>query len=338
MGVVTNIPGRVLQALAELYRRHGAHLVVLLALGGSVLAVVAGAVSMLFLARYIGLSSAQALTGFAIWMPIVLAAALLGLRFSPGQLRTIQAWASGQRTAEAAPDTWYAVIRLRRVVTRCLATGVLTLPGLGAYIVLEFHKPWYGVVAFTGGAAVGAMSLVILVVFSVELVTRPMLADVAMQLPPDFEPRADGVGLKVRTVAPLPVVALFAAVLVGAYGNASTNGTDRLALALGVALVSAIVATAIFVIINRSALAPIDDLIAATRRVRAGDIATPVPLISAGRARRARVQLQPDARRAPAAHRGARVLAGADCRRRGRRAPPRRARSAPGRRAAPGFA
>ena len=273
--------GRVERVLARLYHRLGSRLVPAYIVAGSLLGVLAGAISMDFLARYIGLSVGEALVGFGIWMPITLGCALLGVRRHRGQLSTLRVWAEGRRTMEAAPDTWYAVIRLRRAVFSALAAGLVALPGMALYIVLEFHKPWYGVLGFSFGAAVGAVSVAILIAFSVELAVRPMLAEVAAYLPGGFEPGLDGLGLRARTVAAFPAVTLFAAVLVGAYSNESKDGTDRLTFALAASLVSVAVAAVIFLIINRAALAPIGDLIAATRRVRGGDITTPVPLVSA---------------------------------------------------------
>jgi len=67
----------------------------------------------------------------------------------------------------------------------------------------------------------------------------------------------------------------------GAFVDAAPPGGLRLTIALGIALATVIVAGVIFVIVTRSTLDPIDDLLAATRRVRAGDISTPVPILTA---------------------------------------------------------
>jgi signal transduction histidine kinase len=117
-------------------------------------------------------------------------------------------------------------------------------------------------------------------VFTIELVLRPMLEGVASRLPASFAPPRNGMSLRTRALLPLPVVTLFAALLVGAYANLSTNGTVRLSIAVGLALVTIAIATVIFVIVNRSVLSPIDDLLAATDRVRGGDLATRVPLVT----------------------------------------------------------
>jgi signal transduction histidine kinase len=68
---------------------------------------------------------------------------------------------------------------------------------------------------------------------------------------------------------------------VGAYAGVVADRNLRLLFAVGVCFATVAVATVIFAIVNRSVLAPIDELIAATERVRHGDITTPVPLVSA---------------------------------------------------------
>jgi signal transduction histidine kinase len=83
-----------------------------------------------------------------------------------------------------------------------------------------------------------------------------------------------------KALAPLPLVTLFAAGVAAAYGNTGSKGVARLSFGLGIGLASVAVATVIYVIINRSLLVPIGDLIEATHRVRDGDITTPVPVTS----------------------------------------------------------
>jgi signal transduction histidine kinase len=114
-----------------------------------------------------------------------------------------------------------------------------------------------------------------------ELAVRPMLEDVAGYLPPDFAPSRQGLALGVKALAPLPLITFFAAGLAGAYGSIGTKGIARLSIGLGVGLATIAIATVIYLIVNRSVLAPIDDLIAATHRVRAGDVRTRIPLLSA---------------------------------------------------------
>jgi signal transduction histidine kinase len=112
-----------------------------------------------------------------------------------------------------------------------------------------------------------------------ELAVRPMLEDVATYLPPDFEPPQTQ-RLRTKALLPLPAVLLFAALAVGGYANLSANGPERLSLALAIGTVTVALATIIFFIGARALIEPVDDLIAATQRVRAGDLETPVPIVT----------------------------------------------------------
>jgi signal transduction histidine kinase len=123
------------------------------------------------------------------------------------------------------------------------------------------------------------LSLWSIVVPLAELIVRPMVEDVAAHLPADFEP-PQGLTLRAKTLAPLPVVTLMAALIEGAYANVSHVGAVRLAIALGVGIVSVGAAMLIFFLGTQSLISPLDDLMDATRRVRRGDIETPVPIVT----------------------------------------------------------
>jgi signal transduction histidine kinase len=86
--------------------------------------------------------------------------------------------------------------------------------------------------------------------------------------------------LRAKAIVPVPLVTLIAALFVGAYGNLARNGTLRFTIALGIALVTMLLATVVYLVVTRSSLAPIDDLIGATRRVRQGDLRVHVPIVT----------------------------------------------------------
>jgi signal transduction histidine kinase len=71
-----------------------------------------------------------------------------------------------------------------------------------------------------------------------------------------------------------------AALFEGAYANVSHVGAVRLAIALGVGIASVGAAMLIFLLGTQSLISPLDDLMDATRRVRKGDLETPVPIVT----------------------------------------------------------
>jgi signal transduction histidine kinase len=117
--------------------------------------------------------------------------------------------------------------------------------------------------------------------FAGELALRPMLEDIARFLPDDFSPTARSWRLRARALAPLPIVTLFSALIAGAYVDLVARGPDRYLVALGIGLVIVALASVIFWVVTRSLLEPVDELLAATRRVSQGDITTPVPVVTA---------------------------------------------------------
>lgn len=268
------------RTLARLYDRIGSRVVIVAVCGGYALGAIAVLVTVVIGARYLELSQAQTLSVLGVALPIAFVAAVAGFVPSVGQFRTALAWSGPGRTAERAPDAWYALAQWRRVVTRAPVTATLAVPPVSAYVLLHFHEPGYLAVTLTFGAALVGCGSWVLVAFSAELLLRPMLQDVAVHLPPRFQPVAHGIPVRAKALGPLPVVTLFAALLVGAYANLSGTGAARVTLAVGVAVATVALSSIVFLIVNRSVFAPLNDLLDATRRVRAGDISTPVPVVT----------------------------------------------------------
>jgi signal transduction histidine kinase len=167
------------------------------------------------------------------------------------------------------------------MVTRVAVAGSVVIFGFPWVCIEIIGLPtWVALLLVSINATVVATAWVV-GVFGGEFVLRPMVEDVASYLPDDFEPTARAWRLRTKALLPLPVVALYTALMVGAFANASDNGLIRAAITWAVALATTAVAGLIFFIITRSVLDPLDELIAATRRVRAGDMSTRVPLVTA---------------------------------------------------------
>jgi signal transduction histidine kinase len=270
--------GRVERALERLYERVGSRVVLLTIVGGYAGGIFTLALVVVGGSRYLGLSISQALSLWPIAV-VELALGIAGLYPVLGDIRTASAW-SDHRGEARAPETWDTLISWRRVPARVVLTASVGLPPAAVVIALHFDRPWYAAPVAVVGVAGAMAGLLAVTAFSADLILRPMLEDVSNHLPAGFEPRAHGLRLRTKAASALPVVTFFSALWVGAYANLLPNGTERAALAVGIALGVVVIATVIFLIINRSVLSPIDDLIAATERVRAGDITTEVPLIS----------------------------------------------------------
>jgi signal transduction histidine kinase len=278
--LTASLDRRLESVLASAYARLGPRLIILVMASGIVVTLLTGAVGVAFWARYLNFSPSQASRVYIIWVPLLIALAMLAVIPARRQLRTILSWSGTARTPGNAAETWQAIMHLRQVVTRGLVIGGFGVPVGALYTVSHYHKPWYGLVVISLAPLITACGAWALIVFGAEFLMRPMLEDVASRLPSGFEPPVRGMTLRMKAIIPVPIITLIAALLVGAYANLSSNGTLRFTLALGVALGTVAVATAIYLIVARSVLAPVNDLILATRQVRAGKLDTRVPIVT----------------------------------------------------------
>jgi signal transduction histidine kinase len=270
--------GQVQRALSGLYKRAGSNVLLIAMAAATAVGLPAALVIAEFEARFLGWTWSQVLALLALWVPILAAIAFATMYVVRASWLPMLRW-RGPR-ASSAEDTWSALIGVRSTVVRIMAVVMLGIPPAAVYEVEHFHERWYagGVLFVVDFVCMSAWTLFAIAIF--ELVLRPMLEDVAAELPEDFDPARGAITLRTKALLPLPVVTMFAGLLVGAYVDVSSNGSARIALTAGLAFVTAAVAAGIQVVINRSLLSPIDDLLDATKRVRSGDLDHPVPVIS----------------------------------------------------------
>jgi signal transduction histidine kinase len=271
---------RVEQWWARVYERAGSRILWLAIAVNLTSLVPACAICFLVVVEYLGISSSGLLGLFAIWAPITAVIAIGGLLLSASQLRTILSWSGDRRTSARAPEVWTAIVHIPTAVARCMLVGSVGLAGFLLHLVVRFHEPGWLIAPFLVADAGFVASLWVLHSFTMLLLMRPMLADVATYLPSDFEPPGRGLGLRARVLAPLPLISLFGAFVVGAFANVVADGAPRYAISMAITLPCALVATLIFLIVARSVLDPIEELIATTERVRSGDMTRPARLLS----------------------------------------------------------
>jgi signal transduction histidine kinase len=270
------------RAVKRLYERIGAKVVLVGIAGSIVLSLITAVVVLAVAFRYLRLSTAQAVSAFELWMPILLGLVAVGMWTIRGDIREALGWSSGGQGGTAgAVRVWHIGSRIPHFAARVALFSCVGMAVVPFWVILHYHRPWYDLFPLLVGGIASISGLWVLVVFGHEVLVAPMIRDAASRLPPDFEPRARGMQLRTRALTPLPIVTFFAAMTVGAYADISTRSDVRLTFAAGICLATVAVATVIFLVVNRSVLAPIDDLIAATERVRAGDISTPVPVVTA---------------------------------------------------------
>ena len=276
--------GAVQRALAWLYQRLGARVVLVAMSIGLAVPVMTGAVLWVLILRYLSASIAEEGFGAIVAMSfaLLLAALAIGCFLTRHGFRTALSWSGPDRTVERAPAVWSTTVRLPYTFA---AYGMGTCmpiiaPLAGAFILLTEISPLVAIPFVLMGVA-AILAGTALIVFAIELVLRPLVEDVAAHLPDDFEPSGPAWRLRTKVLLPLPVVTLFAALTVGAFVDAPAGSVLRPSLALAIGLATAGVAGFIFLVVTRSNLDPLDELLAATRRVRQGDIHTRVRVVTA---------------------------------------------------------
>jgi class 3 adenylate cyclase len=115
-----------------------------------------------------------------------------------------------------------------------------------------------------------------------EVVVRPLLEEVARELPPDFAIEAPGLPLRWRLLAVAPMINVITGVVVA---GVASRGHHATLADLGVAWLVAVavsftISLELIVLVGRSVASSLEDLRRATERVRAGDFGARVPVVA----------------------------------------------------------
>ncbi len=199
-------------------------------------------------------------------------------------LAPVDAWLSGARDRAATTAAWRALAFMPSTYARRARTApalLLSVP-FCAFATWELELPAYAALAL-----IVAMLLILgygalFRFFAMESLLRPVLADVALHMPDDFEPGRGGVPLKRRLLVGLPAINVLTGAIVA---GMAMNREDTQLADLGPAVVIAVlvafaVALELTILLSRSIFGPLDALREATDRVRRGDLRTRVPVIS----------------------------------------------------------
>jgi adenylate cyclase len=199
-------------------------------------------------------------------------------------LRPVTAWLDGARGRTATTAAWRALAGMPSAYTRRVRTApiFLVVAPFCAFATWQLGLPGYAAIAFLVGMLLTLFYGALLRFFALESLLRPVLADVALQMPDDFEPGRAGVPQRRRLLIGLPAINVLTGVIVaGIELNRHHAHLSQLGPAVVVAvLVAFTVSLELTILLSRSIFGPLDALREATERVRQGDLATRVPVIS----------------------------------------------------------
>jgi adenylate cyclase len=243
--------------------------------------VVAAGVGLLTL--YTDMSTAE------FWRILIVALALTTLenihstRAARDLTRPARRWLEGDHREATTVAAWRATATLpgELLRRRALATVVWNVLPLCAYIAWELRFDFVGSVAIFAGACVVLVYAVVLRFLLVELAMRPVVEDIARELPDHAELGHAGVPLRWKLLAGLPLINIITGVAVSGLSGDGTAQIGDLGLDVLVAVgVAFTVSLELTLLLSRSILEPLDTLRRATERVGEADFSVRVPVLS----------------------------------------------------------
>ncbi|HSD25332.1 MAG TPA: adenylate/guanylate cyclase domain-containing protein [Solirubrobacterales bacterium] len=216
------------------------------------------------------LAIALALTAVAIG--VVLVRALK-------RLPPLKAWIGGARSSEQTAEAWQIAVNMPMELIRrdFLLPVLVTLATVVASVII-LQLSWLAFFPIAIAALLAVAYAATLHYLALELAMRPILFDINAAL--DMPVRIDRpvVPLRVKLLGSLPLINVITGIVVAAL-TADGGGTDALGINVLIALfVSFTVSFELTVLLSRSILRPIEDLEAATERIRQGRFDEHVPV------------------------------------------------------------
>lgn len=238
----------------------------------------------------IGLMSIyQPMSVGAFWVVVGFSEAVVMIAYAVVAARGIKLgwpvirWVAAGRPDETAAEAWRAAVAFPRVA---IAEGgwvpfVLAVAPLGVFLTLRFDLPWYsaGIISAAGLVAIAYAG--ILSFFAAESLLRPVLRDIVRRLPDRFDAVPAGVSLRWKLLGSLPLINVITGVVVSGLSTTGSASLTDLGLdvivAVGVAFTLSLELT---LMVTRSVLRPVRELLDATERVARGDLGVRVPVLS----------------------------------------------------------
>jgi adenylate cyclase len=197
--------------------------------------------------------------------------------------RPIIAWIRAGRPEEDALEVWRCAVAMPRQLVLANGWRAFAIVGLpvAIYATIEFDLPTYNAAIVFAGVVVAVGYAAILHFFGSELFTRPVLEDLARRLPPDFGGARLGVPLRWKLLGALPLINVITGVVASGLSTDGNTSLDELGLDVVVAVgVAFTISLELTLLLTRSILRPVDDLLEATEAVKRGDLEARVPVVS----------------------------------------------------------
>jgi adenylate cyclase len=195
------------------------------------------------------------------------------------RLRPLQAWIGGARSSEQTAEAWHlAVILPMELIRRDFLVPVLVtvITVIASIAILDLS--WLAFFPIATAALLTVAYAATLHYLALELALRPILFDINESLDTPVRIGRPMVPLRVKLLGSLPLINVITGLVVAAL-TSNGGGTDALGINVLIALfVSFTISFELTVLLSRSILRPIEDLEAATERIRQGRFDEHVPV------------------------------------------------------------
>ena len=196
------------------------------------------------------------------------------------RVRPIIDWMEGRGDALEA---WRAAVQVPRELTLRVGWQPFLLIGIpvSVFATIQADLAPYSAFIIFAGAAVAVAYAAVLHFFSYEQFPRPVVEDIAKELPADFTGGPLGVPLRWKLLGALPLINVITGVVVSGLSTDGSASLNDLGLDVVVAvLVAFTISLELTVLVTRSVLLPVDELLEATEAVKRGDLDARVPVTS----------------------------------------------------------
>jgi adenylate cyclase len=266
---------------AWLYRRLGrrylAGIAAIAAL--STTTIVLGTLGILSL--YVDMSGAQFARILVFAEAAVVIAVALDWRRMAATVRPLRGWLRGEDVAPG--DAWCSTVQLPLQLFRGgdkRAILLVVLP-VSVFATATLGLPWYSAGFLFVGGLVSVGYAAVLHFFYAETAFAPVVRELALSLPEGFEAGRVGVPLRWKLLGALPMINVITGVVVSGLSAGGRQSAEHLGISVLAAVVVAFtLSLELTVLVSRSVLRPVRDLIEATERVKAGDLSAAVPVTS----------------------------------------------------------
>jgi adenylate cyclase len=195
------------------------------------------------------------------------------------RLRPLKAWLGGDRTSEKTAEAWHLAVNLPvELIRKDFFVPIVVTVAVVIASVAILGLSWLAFFPITIAALLTAAYAGTLHYLALELAMRPILFDINSALDRPVRIDRPVVPLRIKLLGSLPLINVITGMVVAAL-TSDGGGTDALGVAVLIALfVSFTISFELTVLLSRSILRPIEDLEAATERIRQGRFDEHVPV------------------------------------------------------------